>query len=88
MMPLNRFRKDQGPAARGDDSAAGAAQEGLRWEQPRQTACGLPRHDRRREPAISQRRRLDMTYRAMRDKTETRRLVAPYRLLFFDGRST
>jgi predicted DNA-binding transcriptional regulator YafY len=26
-----------------------------------------------------------MTYRAMRDKTETRRLVAPYRLLFFDG---
>jgi predicted DNA-binding transcriptional regulator YafY len=35
--------------------------------------------------AISQRRRLDMTYRAMRDQAETRRRVAPYRLLFFDG---
>ena len=35
--------------------------------------------------AVSQRRRLDMTYRAMRDRSETRRRVAPYRLLFFDG---
>jgi len=35
--------------------------------------------------AISQRRRLDMTYRAMRDRAETSRRVAPYRLLFFDG---
>lgn len=35
--------------------------------------------------AISQRRRLDMTYRAMREQAETRRRVAPYRLLFFDG---
>jgi predicted DNA-binding transcriptional regulator YafY len=35
--------------------------------------------------AVSQRRRLDMTYRAMQDQAETRRRVAPYRLLFFDG---
>jgi len=35
--------------------------------------------------AVSQRRRLDMVYRSMRDRTETRRRVAPYRLLFFDG---
>jgi predicted DNA-binding transcriptional regulator YafY len=35
--------------------------------------------------AVSQRRRLDMTYRAMRDRAETRRRVDPYRLLFFDG---
>jgi len=35
--------------------------------------------------AVSARRRLDMVYRSMRDRTETRRRVAPYRLLFFDG---
>jgi predicted DNA-binding transcriptional regulator YafY len=35
--------------------------------------------------ALARRRRLDMTYRAMRDRTETRRRVDPYRLLFFDG---
>jgi predicted DNA-binding transcriptional regulator YafY len=35
--------------------------------------------------AVSQRRRLDMIYRAMRARAETRRRVAPYRLLFFDG---
>ena len=35
--------------------------------------------------AVSQRRRLDMIYRSMRDRAETRRRVAPYRLLFFDG---
>jgi predicted DNA-binding transcriptional regulator YafY len=34
---------------------------------------------------ISQRRRLDMTYHAMRHRDETRRRVAPYRLLFCDG---
>jgi predicted DNA-binding transcriptional regulator YafY len=35
--------------------------------------------------AVSQRRRLDMTYRAMRGRAETRRRVDPYRLLFFEG---
>jgi predicted DNA-binding transcriptional regulator YafY len=35
--------------------------------------------------AVTQRRRLDMTYRAMRARAETRRRVSPYRLLFFDG---
>lgn len=35
--------------------------------------------------AVYQRRRLEMVYRAMRGHAETRRRVAPYRLLFFDG---
>jgi predicted DNA-binding transcriptional regulator YafY len=35
--------------------------------------------------AVSQRRRLDMTYRSMRGRAETRRRVDPYRLLFFEG---
>ena len=35
--------------------------------------------------AIVQRRRLDMVYRAMHGRADTRRRVAPYRLLFFEG---
>jgi predicted DNA-binding transcriptional regulator YafY len=35
--------------------------------------------------AILQRRRLEMVYRAMHGRAETRRRVAPYRLLFFEG---
>jgi predicted DNA-binding transcriptional regulator YafY len=35
--------------------------------------------------AILQRRRLAVVYRAMHGRTETRRRVAPYRLLFFEG---
>jgi predicted DNA-binding transcriptional regulator YafY len=35
--------------------------------------------------AVLQRFRLDLTYRAARGKARTRRRVAPYRLLFFDG---
>jgi predicted DNA-binding transcriptional regulator YafY len=35
--------------------------------------------------AILQRRRLEVVYRAMHGKAETRRRVAPYRLLFFEG---
>jgi predicted DNA-binding transcriptional regulator YafY len=35
--------------------------------------------------ALARRRRLDMTYQAMRGRAETRRRVSPYRLLFFDG---
>jgi predicted DNA-binding transcriptional regulator YafY len=35
--------------------------------------------------AIVQRRCLDMVYRAMHGRTDTRRRVAPYRLLFFEG---
>jgi predicted DNA-binding transcriptional regulator YafY len=35
--------------------------------------------------AIARRQRLDLTYRAMRGRTRTRRRVSPYRLLFFDG---
>jgi predicted DNA-binding transcriptional regulator YafY len=35
--------------------------------------------------AVLQRRRLDLTYRAARGKAQTRRRVAPYKLLFFNG---
>jgi len=35
--------------------------------------------------AILQRRRLEVVYRAMHGRAETRRRVAPYRLLFFEG---
>jgi predicted DNA-binding transcriptional regulator YafY len=35
--------------------------------------------------AILQRRRLEMVYRAMHGRADTRRRVAPYRLLFFEG---
>lgn len=35
--------------------------------------------------AILQRRRLEVVYRAMHGKADTRRRVAPYRLLFFEG---
>jgi len=35
--------------------------------------------------AILQQRRLEMVYRAMHGRAETRRRVAPYRLLFFEG---
>lgn len=35
--------------------------------------------------AILERRRLDVVYRAMPGRSETRRRVAPYRLLFFEG---
>jgi predicted DNA-binding transcriptional regulator YafY len=35
--------------------------------------------------AILQRRSLDVVYRAMHGRTDTRRRVAPYRLLFFEG---
>jgi predicted DNA-binding transcriptional regulator YafY len=35
--------------------------------------------------AIQQRRRLDVVYRAMHGREDTRRRVAPYRLLFFEG---
>jgi predicted DNA-binding transcriptional regulator YafY len=35
--------------------------------------------------AVSQRRRLAMTYRTMRNRVETRRRVDPYRLLYFQG---
>ncbi|MGE5255724.1 MAG: helix-turn-helix transcriptional regulator [Hyphomicrobiales bacterium] len=35
--------------------------------------------------AIQQRRRLDVVYRAMHGREDTRRSVAPYRLLFFEG---
>jgi predicted DNA-binding transcriptional regulator YafY len=35
--------------------------------------------------AILQRRRLDVVYRAMHGREDTRRRVAPYRLLFFEG---
>ncbi len=35
--------------------------------------------------AILQRRRIEVVYRAMHGKAETRRRVAPYRLLFFEG---
>jgi len=35
--------------------------------------------------AVLQRRRLEVVYRAMHGRTDTRRRVAPYRLLFFEG---